>query len=156
MVGNERKSLYDRAIKKVSLIKEVVNEDYDGCKHSSSRLLKEVNRVMYNINAIEKRHKYFKCSYVNELKTEFNKSIFDKEYIYELKKKSLDSIPEEPRTEYIKGVRLVNDINTDVINMVVALERLYKRAERYRDKLLEIYKDPAMVASINSMFNKIR
>lgn len=156
MSGKERKSLYDMAIKKVSLIKEFVNEYYDGCKHSSSRLLKDVNRVMYNINAIEKRHNYFKCAYVNELKTEFNRSIFDKEYIYELKKKSLDSIPEEPRTEYIKGVKLVNDINTDVISMVVSLESLYKKAERYRDKLLEIYPDSGMTSSINSMFNKIK
>lgn len=152
----KEKSLYDMAIKKVSLIKEFVNEYYDGCKHSSSRLLKDVNRVMYNINAIEKRHNYSKCTYVNELKTEFNRSIFDKECIYELKKKSLDSIPEEPRTEYIKGVKLVNDINTDVINMVVSLESLYKKTERYRDKLLEIYSNPSMVSSINSMFNKIR
>ena len=156
MVKKENHNLYSMASKKVELIKEFVSEYYDSCRVVSGRLLKDINRVMYNINAIEKRHKYFKCSYVNELKTEFNKSIFDKEYIYELKKKSLDSIPEEPRTEYIKGVKLVNDINTDVINMVVSLERLYKRADRYRDKLLEIYKDPTMVASINSMFNKIR
>lgn len=156
MVKKENHNLYSMASKKVELIKEFVNEYYDSCRVVSGRFLRDINRMIYNINAVEKRHKYFKCAYVEELKTAFNKSVFDKEYILEIKNKSIANIPEEPKVEYIKGVRLVNDINTDVINMVVALERLYKRAEKFRDKLLEIYKDPTMVASINSMFNKIK
>ena len=152
MVKKENNNLYSMASKKVELIKEFVNEYYDSSRVVSGRLLKDINRVIYNINAVEKRHKYFKCAYVEELKTAFNKSIFDKEYIHEIKNKSIANIPEEPKVD----VKLVNDINTDVINMVVALERLYKRAEKFRDKLLEIYKDPTMVDSINSMFNKIK
>ena len=155
-INENKQSLYSMASKKVSLIKEFITMYQNVCKQSNSRLLKEANRLIYNINSIEKRHNYSKCSYVEELKYEFNRSIFDKDYIHELQKKSLDNIPVEPRVEYIKGVKLVNDINKDVITIVVSLEKLYKKVEKYKDKLLEIYPDKTMSSSIESLFSKIR
>lgn len=151
-----KNNLYSIAHKKVTLIKEFIAEYSDICRQSSTRIVKEANRLIYNINTIEKRHNQYKCEYAEELKYEFTRSIFDRDYISEIKNRCIDNIPEEPRDGYIKGIKLVNDINTDVINIVISLDKLYHRAEKYKDKLLKIYNDPNMVASIESLFNKIR